>query len=252
MPTKREEEAAKATAGDEAPAVAEEPTPSTGDEDDSRQLPEADWYPHPQNPSEEFYWDGSDWTGASRKTNQPSVNEARSDIENAARRMNWRLGSRREIKKLPQYLHDGEVVSEMACGSYGGGTGLLVLTDERLFFLRDGWTGAAHEDFPLERVTTVGFSSSFGTGAISIHASGNTREITSVISADGKRLTAAARKVAGKSSAVPAAPVPQSHSQVGPAVDPIDQLQRLGDLKDQGILTPEEFEEKKKTLLDRL
>lgn len=231
MPTEREEEEAQ----------------------DDGSPPEAGWYPDPRNSSKEWFWDGSEWTNQSRSTvGDPPAQDApaptaavRPDIDTAAGHMNWKLGSRREIKRLPSHLHDGESVVEMACGAYGGGTGLLVLTDQRIFFLRDGWTGATHEDFPLERVTTVGFASRFGTGTVSIHASGNTAEITSVVSADGKRIAAAARKVAGPQPAQPA-------KRPDSSVDPMDQLKKLGELRDQGILTPEEFEEKKKVLLDRL
>lgn len=248
MPTKREEEEVQNAAGGAA-AGADRET-----EGDDGSPPAAGWYPDPRNPSKEWLWDGSEWTNQSRPTSgdpqaqsapEPPAAAVRADIDTAASRMNWKLGSRREIKRLPGHLHDGESVVDMACGAYGGGTGLLVLTDQRIFFLRDGWTGATHEDFPLERVTTVGFASRFGTGTVSIHASGNTAEITSVVSADGKRIAAAARKVAGPK---PAERAERSDS----SVDPMDQLKKLGELKDQGVLTPEEFEEKKKILLDRL
>lgn len=164
------------------------------------------------------------------------------DIDGAAQRMHWKLGSRREIKKLPSHLHDGEIVGEMACGQYGGGTGLLVLTNERIIFLREGWIGAAHEDFMLHRVTSVGFKSMLGTGKVTIHASGNTVDIDSVVSKDGKRFAAAAREVL--SQPAPAS-VPSQH-------DPLEQLKKLGELRDAGVISPEDFEKKKVELLGKV
>ena len=247
MPTKREEEEIQ-DAGSSASRA------DRGAERKDESPPAAGWYPDPRSPSKEWFWDGSEWTSQSRTVSGESegheakgspLGGTRTDIDAAASRMNWKLGSRREIKKLPSHLHDGEVVADMAAGTYGGGTGLFVLTDQRLFFLRDGWTGATHEDFPLERITTVGFTSRFGTGAVAIHASGNTAEITSVISADGKRIAATARKVAGPNHVA-------SAESSDSSADPMDQLKKLGELKDLGILTLKEFEEKKKILLDRL
>ncbi len=164
------------------------------------------------------------------------------DIDAAAQRMGWKLGSRREMKKLPSHLHDGETVQEMARGQYGGGTGLLVLTSERIIFLREGWVGAAHEDFMLHRVTSVGFTSRFGFGQVTIHASGNTVHIESVLSDDGKRFAAAARKVLSR----PAESAPAAQA------DPLEQLKKLGELRDAGVISPEEFEQKKTDLLGKI
>lgn len=165
----------------------------------------------------------------------------RDDINAAAGRMNWKLGSRREIKKLPDHLHDGETVQELACGQYGGGTGLLALTSERIIFLREGWIGAAHEDFMLHRVTSVGFKSTFGSGKVTIHASGNTVDIESVVSDDGKRFAAAAREVLSR----PADSAPAQD-------DPLERLKKLGELRDAGVISPEEFEQKKAELLGKV
>jgi hypothetical protein len=165
----------------------------------------------------------------------------RDDIDAAAQRMSWKLGSRREIKKLADHLHDGETVKEMASGKYGGGTGLLTLTSERIIFLREGWIGAAHEDFMLHRVTSVGFKSSFGSGQVTIHASGNTVDIDGVLSDDGKRLAAAAREVLSR-------PADSASNEK----DPLEQLRKLGDLKDAGVISQEEFEQKKADLLGQI
>jgi hypothetical protein len=45
------------------------------------------------------------------------------------------------------------------------------------------------------------------------------------------------------------APAPVAAAPAAPAVDPIEQLQKLGALKDQGILTEAEFEAQKAKIL---
>ena len=44
----------------------------------------------------------------------------------------------------------------------------------------------------------------------------------------------------------------QIQVQLSPPADPIDQLQKLGQLRDAGILTEEEFQAKKSEILSRM
>lgn len=48
------------------------------------------------------------------------------------------------------------------------------------------------------------------------------------------------------------APPEQAAVQASPSADPIDQLQRLGQLRDAGILTEDEFQAKKSEILSRM
>ena len=47
-----------------------------------------------------------------------------------------KFGGGREIKRLTEYLWEGEQVERMTAGAYGKGTGLVILTDRRLLFLQ--------------------------------------------------------------------------------------------------------------------
>jgi hypothetical protein len=167
----------------------------------------------------------------------------RSDIETAASRMSVKTGGKREINKLDEHLWPDERVSEITTGYYGGGTGLIVLTDRRLFFLKDGWVNKTHEDFPIEKVSSVAFSSGMLLGKIAVFASGNKAEIANVNKQDGKRIVdnMRARLSAPKAETAPA----QSES-------PLEQLTKLGELRDAGVVTDEEFEAKKAELLKRM
>lgn len=169
----------------------------------------------------------------------------RSDIEAAVKAMTHTFGSRREIKKLESVLHPGETVKSMVGGGYGGKTGVLVLTDTRLLFFADGWTSQTHEDFPLSVVSSVGFSGGMLTSKLTIHASGNVTDITSVPKTDGKQFAEDARVALQAARSGSSAPAP-------PADDPVDQLAKLGQLKEAGVLTDDEFAAKKAELLERM
>lgn len=171
----------------------------------------------------------------------------RPDIAAAKSKMRVTMGGGREIKRLTGHLWEGETVEQMTTGTYGKGTGLIVLTDRRLLFVQDGFTSKTSEDFPMEKVSSVQWSSGMMLGTIIIFASGNKSEIKNVNKDDGKELV---DKVRHRLSAPPSS-APSPPAATNPA-DPIEQLKRLGELRDAGVVTPEEFEAKKAELLARL
>ncbi|HZG96641.1 MAG TPA: PH domain-containing protein [Nocardioidaceae bacterium] len=179
----------------------------------------------------------------------------RPDIAAAATRMSTATGAKREIRKLVEHLWESEQVERMTSGVYGNGIGLVVLTDRRLFFLKDGWVSQTSEDFLLERVSSIQWSSGVMTGSIIVFASGNKAEIKQVPKADGKDIVDLIRaRLAG--SVVPARPAP-GHGVPGqvphPSPDDVFQkLRQLGELRDAGVVTPAEFEVKKAELLARI
>jgi hypothetical protein len=111
------------------------------------------WYPDPENADLERRWDGEQWTEERRQLPSAEREAAtlRPDIQAAKERMNIAWGGRRELRKLTEHLWPDEEVNEITTGTYGGGTGLIVLTDRRLLFLKEGWVGKKSTDFPLEK-----------------------------------------------------------------------------------------------------
>lgn len=206
----------------------------------------------------------------------------RPDIQAAADRMTTKAGAKREIRKLMGYLWEGEAVTHMAAGAYGAGTGLVVLTDRRLLFVMDGWTQSKTEDFPLERISSVQWSTGTLLGTLTVFASGNKAEIKNMSKVDGKtiadtiraRLASQPAQAGPQYGAYPPAPPqqmaghmppppPQPAAPMAPAaaggqglVTTPEQiygaLEQLGRLRDGGVLTPQEFEAKKAELLRRL
>jgi hypothetical protein len=182
-------------------------------------------------------------------TSPDTHSELRADIEAAKQKMRTKIGSGREIKKLNSYLWDDETVDLMAGGTYGAGTGLLVLTDRRLLFLKDGIISKTTEDFPMEKISSVQWSSGIVYGTLTVFASGNKAEIKNMHKDNGKQIADTIRERLTSTTA---------HSPVrevtGAAHQPdtYEQLAKLGQLRDAGVLTTEEFDAKKGELLSRM
>jgi hypothetical protein len=171
--------------------------------------------------------------------------------------MRTRFGGRRELKKLDEYLWHDETVSRIATGSLGGKRGLLVFTDRRLIFLFHGLMSQQNEDFPLDSVTSISVKAGLANATITVYSGGAKHEISNVWKDDAKAITDEIRnhiatrgreqRPAGPSTgAPPDAVAPQ------PQPDVLVQLKQLGELRDAGVLTNEEFEAKKAELLTRL
>jgi hypothetical protein len=159
------------------------------------------------------------------------------------------MGSKREIRKLPEHLHPDELVEMMATGAYSGKHGIVVVTNERVLFLVDGWTGSSTADFPISSISSVSWASRFGTGELTIHASGNVSKITGILSADGTRMRDVVRqKINNKNVSQPVS----TGSSVMVEESPADTLRKLAELHQMGAITDDEYNSKKKELLDRL
>jgi hypothetical protein len=177
---------------------------------------------------------------------QASAGGARPDIAAAAGRMGWTFGGKREIRKLHEHVHDGELVQYIAQGTYVEHQGIVVLTDQRLIFVFHGLVQQVVEDFPLDRITAVSSKSGMGSGSLVVHTGGAQSVISSIIKTDLKHFLDALRvRLSAGPTGQPSAPSPA-------APDVMSQLSKLGELKDSGILTQEEFDSKKAELLSRL
>ncbi|MDP8927948.1 MAG: PH domain-containing protein [Actinomycetota bacterium] len=156
---------------------------------------------------------------------------------------------RREIKKLPEVLHENEQIENILQGRYEGKQGLVAITDQRVIFLEQGAFRHRLEDFPYERISSVQSETAMMFGKLTIFASGNKAVVDQV--APKQQASVAAdyiRSRLGKASAAPAPAAPTSP----PSDDPMEKLRKLGDLKEAGILTEEEFNTQKAKILDSM
>ncbi len=165
-----------------------------------------------------------------------------------------KLISKRHIRQLIEHLSENERVEHLTPGIYDKGAGVLAHTDRRLLFLRDTWRGSAtSEDFPFSRISSVQWSSGLMLGTVTIFANGNTAEIKNVPKEIGKSMVDAVRAIISQPAptAYSPPPVPSAPTASGDG-DVIEQLRKLGELRDAGIVTDAEFEAKKAELLARL
>ena len=182
-----------------------------------------------------------------------ALDPLRPDIEAAKQKSRTQLwGYGKLVRKLEGYLLEGETVDYLTDGQYGGGKGLMALTDQRVVFVREDFAKDQSEAFRYGDVTHVSWSSS-GFGGLKVVAKGGQASIKQVHIHEGPTLARIIEERMPKTqaSASPVAP----ETDVAPdlvAADPLDQIARLGELHAAGVLTDAEFATKKSELLDRL
>jgi uncharacterized membrane protein YdbT with pleckstrin-like domain len=142
----------------------------------------------------------------------------------------------------------------------------FVVTSDRVVF-RTGVFGKHGTEIPMERINNINFHQSFweriiGAGDLEIESAGKDGQshFEDIWHPDGvqqeiyRQMEASAKKRAGWANpamtqtvpqAAPAAPAP-------PGADIPEQLERLADLRDKGVISAEEFEQKKAQLLERM
>jgi hypothetical protein len=89
------------------------------------------------------------------------------------------------------------------------------------------------------------------TGTVTVFVSGNKAEIKNVGKEDGKALVDLVRNRISSGSA-PTNTAPEPTGPDNSSDDVFAQIKKLGELRDAGFVTPEEFEQKKAELLARL
>ncbi len=124
-----------------------------------------------------------------------------------------------------------------------------MLTDARLLFIFHGLLSKESEDFPLTTINSVNSRSGAVQGELKVHASGNKTDIEGVDNFDPKEFADALRAEIARLKAAPRETQESSPSADG---DVLDQIARLAQLQDAGVITAEEFEAKKAELLSRL
>ncbi len=164
----------------------------------------------------------------------------------AKNKLPHRLGLKKELRTLPSHLAEGEQVINLSSGMYDGMNGLVVLTVRRVIFISAGIVKQRFEDFGYDKITSVQTSSGMMFGELTLHASGNKAAMTQIIKERAKEIGEYVRnQIWGSGPAV-------RPTQTAPAdapLDEADQIRKLAELRDQGILTQDEFDAKKRQIL---
>ena len=158
--------------------------------------------------------------------------------------------NRREIKELPNILWEDELPEQCVTGTYKNNSGVLVATDRRMLFVDKGFLGQLKvEDFPYDKISSIESNRGILLGSITIYASGNQERIDNIPKAQIDSFVAAQRdKISSLKHKNAVDPSPSSHSG-SQSQSVIDELEKIGKLHQQGILTDDEFEQAKARLL---
>lgn len=141
-------------------------------------------------------------------------------------------------------------------------TAEFLVTSERVIH-RSGWLTLRSIEIPVDRIADVAYSQSFvqrmvGTGDVVVESSGASgfARMSDIEDADDVQRTiyrlSDVRSPSGNSQEPALAPVKSPDPEPSPEPSPIDQIERLGLLKEKGLLSNEEFEVVKRKLLRRL
>jgi hypothetical protein len=168
-------------------------------------------------------------------------------IDDQIRRLSLpsQLLGRRELRELPAILWDDEEVLDIVQGHYNRGTGILIATQKRLLFVDKGLIyGLKVEDFPLDKISSIQYQTGMLFGTITIFTSGNKAVIQNVDKTRARTFAEGVRaRISAPKSAPPAAPpTPET-------TDLTAELEKLGSLRERGLLTDDEFAAAKRKLL---
>lgn len=156
-----------------------------------------------------------------------------------------RMLVRREFKKLPELLEEDELLQHCAQGRYRKKQGLVVATDRRVMFIEEGVVRSNLEDFRFENITSVQSGKKLAFGKLMIYVAGNAAEIDNIVPKNmGIALGDYVRQQMGTISQVAAQPAASESS--------LDKLKKLGELKEAGVISEEEFNDQKAKLLESI
>ena len=146
-----------------------------------------------------------------------------------------------------QLFLEGWIGDMMGKGDKKQHNGMFILTDKRACFYRKGVFGEVLETIPLPKITSVETLSMMGYRVLRLHTSHDelafkTFEEKALFDKVYDRLEAFRHE---KDPSQPA-------GSMAPSENPLDQLKKLAELRDAGILTDDEFATKKAELLARM
>lgn len=121
----------------------------------------------------------------------------------------------------------------------------LVLTPYRVLYYKQKLMGHDVEDYPISKISSINYKKHMFQRYIKIFTSGNDIEIKVSMFMSGENFVHNAKKVLSK-------PLPSILNNSEPInISVADELKKLSNLKEEGILTEEEFKEQKDRLLKK-
>lgn len=201
------------------------------------------------------------------------MNDYSEQIKEAVKGNAFYFGSNRELRRLPEYLHEGEQVVSIITGSRRGlrGRGIVVATNERIIFIWDGWVFRENQDYPYETISSVEFKTGIFFGTFVMYGKGDETAYNWVGRVAGAKFAKKVRELVAQASRdenayraqyaagtrpselhpSPVHPQPVGAPTAGPDLV-LKQIEELGALRDKGYISLDDYEIKKQELLSRL
>lgn len=154
--------------------------------------------------------------------------------------------ARKEIHELPNVLSTDEKIVYLVEGRNKTTQHhiILVATDRRLIFIdKEFMYGLKVEDFSYNKVSSIQYEKSLMLASIDISISDNILEIDGVGKYEAELFCEKVRDFMSR---------PKEYFQPRNEPSVLDQLEQLGRLKENGVITEEEFTEQKKKLINKL
>lgn len=157
------------------------------------------------------------------------------------------FGTKKEIKELPDLLYKEETIEYLTSGTLNGNTWLVVCTNKRILFVNTGLLfGCKQLEIPLEKVNSVETTKGLLFGKIRIWDGASSMVIDNVGKSTLQPFVNAVNNARDRLKDNN----PQTKTEKSNDTnDYIKELERLAELKDKGIITEEEFLNKKKQIL---
>lgn len=164
------------------------------------------------------------------------------------------------LEQVREHLEPGEHIDAHVGGTYEAKmmgqkivrNGVMIATDRRLVFYAKKLGGFDLESFPFGNISSFEQGKGMMGHSFRFFASGNTVEMKWINDGDFATFARLVTERTGQAAPPPVAPPPPAPAVPASQEDVFEALEKLGRLRDAGIVTPEEFEAKKKELLDRI
>lgn len=155
----------------------------------------------------------------------------------------------RLTKQAKEHLETDESIIAVVLGQYEGEmfgqdtlrTGIFIATVEKIVLYCKTLFGYELEVFPYSNISSIEMGKGAGGYSIKFFASNNAVRMKWIRTGDVQQFIEYVRSKIEKTT-----------QEDTPTVDIPDQIRKLAELKNQGILTEKEFESKKKELLAKL
>ena len=149
--------------------------------------------------------------------------------------------TRKEVRELTRIINDDEVITYATSGVYDGHTWLVVSTNKRIIFLDKGmFFGVKQIEVPLSKVNSIKYTKGLFFGEIEIWDGASMIKVANVLK---RTLIPFVNAVNDSIEESEKLQKPLNHSSVA------DELIKFKKLLDEGVITQEEFNKKKKELL---